>query len=98
MPFELHVANDLGLEQADGVARGGIAKAGQKFVGNGRAADSASGLQNRDPQPLLRQIISAGQTIVAGADDDRVVQISPWRISISASARALRPWSGEAQP
>ena len=97
MPLELHVVDDLGLEQADGVACRRIAEARQEFVGHRRAADSIGGLEHGDLEALLRQIISAGQAVVTGADNDRVVQMSP-ATGISASARVLRPWSDEAQP
>ena len=52
-------------------------------------------LQDRDLEALLRQIISAGQAIVAGTDDDRVVQIPP--VVLSASGPALRTWSDGAR-
>ncbi len=83
MPLEPHVADDFGLEQAHRVARGRIAKAGKEFVGDRGAADDVGGLEDRDLQALPRQIISAGEPVMAGADDDRVVH---QRISTSSSA------------
>jgi hypothetical protein len=65
--------DDLGIEQADGVGGSAVAIAGQKFVGDRSAADIGGRLQDGDLEALLRQIISAGQAIMAGADDDRVV-------------------------
>ena len=65
--------DDLGIEQADGVARRAVAVAGQELLGDGGAADIGRRLQDGDLEALLGQIISAGQAVVAGADDDRVV-------------------------
>src|SRR5690348_3153487 len=97
MTLKLHVADDLGLQQADGVAGRRIAKARQKLVGDRSAANGARGFKDRDLQALLRQIMSAGQAIMAGANDNRVVQMLP-PVRVNASGRVLRPWSGEAQP
>jgi hypothetical protein len=73
VPLQLQVADDLRVEQANGVAGGAVAEAGQELVGDGRAADIGRRLQDGDLQPLPGQIISAGQAVVASADDDRVV-------------------------
>ena len=72
MALELEVADDLGVEQADRVARRAVSKAGKEFVGHGRAPDIAASLQDRDLHPLLRQIISASQAVVARPDHDRI--------------------------
>jgi hypothetical protein len=67
-----HVLDDLGLEQADGVAGGGIAKAGRELLRHGRAADDLPGLQDCHLQPGGGEIISADQTIMARTDDHDV--------------------------
>ena len=54
-----------------------------EFVGHRRAADLVGRLEDRDLQALLGEIISAGQAVVAGADDQDVVH---QRISTSSSA------------
>jgi len=71
--LELHVADHLRLKQAHRVARRRIAEARQELVGDGGAADRARSFEHRDLEALLRQIVGAGQAIVARADDDRVV-------------------------
>ena len=97
VPLELEVADDLGLEQADGVARRRVAETGQELVGDRGPADIAAASRIATLAPS-GEIISAGQAVVAGADDDRVVQVSALGTAPSASAPALRPWSDEAQP
>jgi hypothetical protein len=65
--------DDFGIEQADGVAGGAVAEAGQEFVGDCGAADVPRSFEDGDLEALLGQVIGAGQAVVAGADDDRVV-------------------------
>src|SRR5579884_744196 len=60
VPLQLHVTDDLGLEQAHRVARSGIAEARQKFVSNRRASDATGGFDHRDVQALLREVIGTG--------------------------------------
>jgi hypothetical protein len=73
VPLQLEVADDLGIEQADRVGGGAVAKAGQELVGDGGAADVGRGLEDGDLEALPGKVISAGQAIVPGANDDRVV-------------------------
>jgi hypothetical protein len=73
MPLELHVADNLRLEQAHRVARRRIAIARQEFVGDRRAANLVGRLDQGDLQPLAGEIISAGQPVVPRANDNRVV-------------------------
>ena len=63
------------MEQADGVARRGIAEAGQELVGDGCAADLFRRFEHGDLQALPGEIVSAGEAVVARTDDDGVVQI-----------------------
>jgi hypothetical protein len=82
MPLQLHVADHLRLKQADGVTRCRISETGQEFISDRGAANGSGRFEHGDLEAPLRQIISAGQAVVAGADDDRVVQLSPWRSGI----------------
>src|SRR6187551_452237 len=83
VPLQFHVADDLGLQQADGVARRRIPEARQELVGNRCAADFVRRFQYGDLHPLAGQVEGAGEAIVAGADDDRILG---HRISTSSSA------------
>jgi hypothetical protein len=48
---QLHVGDDLGLQQADRVARHRIAETGVEFLGHGGAADDAAAFDDADLQP-----------------------------------------------
>ena len=76
VPLQLHLADDFGLQQADRVARRGIAEARQELVSHRRSADVLGGLQDGDLHALLGEIICAGQAVVAGANDDCVVHLA----------------------
>ena len=69
VPFELEVADDLRVEQADRVAGRRIAEAGQEFVGHRGAADRVGRFEHGDLHALGRKVESAGQAVVARADD-----------------------------
>ena len=75
--FQIEVANDLWVEQADGVARGRVAEAGQEFVRDRRTTDRVGRLEDGNLQPLRCEIVSAGQAVVARADDYNVVHQIP---------------------
>jgi len=70
---EIEIADHLGIQQADRVARGRIAKARMEFFGNCGPADDAPALENRHLQPAGGEIARAGEAIVAAADDHGVV-------------------------
>ncbi len=99
VPFELHVADDLRLEQADGIARGRVAVAGKEFIRDRCAADRAGRLEHGDLHALPRQIISAGQAVVAGANDDCIVHLVCRHSGggFTASTPVLRPSSDGAR-
>jgi hypothetical protein len=65
--------DDLGIEQADGVAGRAVPEARQELVGDGGAPDIGRGLEDRDLEALPGQIICARQAVMAGANNDRVV-------------------------
>ena len=73
MLYKLHVGDDFGLEQADGVACDRVAKAGVEFFGDGRAADDITALDDADFQPGAGQIEGADEAVVARTDNDRIV-------------------------
>src|SRR3546814_4942996 len=70
---QLHVGDDLGLEQADGVARHRIAKARVKLFGHSRAAHHIAAFENADLETSARQIEGADEPVVAAADDYCVI-------------------------
>ncbi len=69
---EVHVGDDLGIEQGDGVAGHRISEAGMEFLRHRRAADHAATLQYGDLQAGAGQIPGADEAIVAPADDNHV--------------------------
>ena len=72
MPGQPEIGDHLGMQQAHRVAGGGIAKAGEKFLRDGRAANDIAPFDQAHFQPRASQITGAHQTIVASADDHRV--------------------------
>ena len=70
---EPQIADHLRVQQAHGVARGRVAKAGMEFLGHRGAADDAAPLEHAHLQARRREIARAGEAVVARADDDGVV-------------------------
>ena len=70
---QAQVADDLWIQQADRIGRHRIAEAGMELLGDGGPADYGPALQHEDFQARLCQVTGAGEAVVAGADDDRVV-------------------------
>jgi hypothetical protein len=68
MFVQLQVADDLGLQQADGVSRSRGSEAGMEFLGNTGTADHAAPLKNTHPQARHAKIGRTGQPVVTGAD------------------------------
>src|SRR3546814_4473274 len=68
---ELHVGDDLRLEQADRVAGDRIAEAGMKLLGHRSAADDVARLDDPYLQTRFREIEGADEAVVAGTDDER---------------------------
>jgi hypothetical protein len=70
--LQLEVGGDLRVEQADGVGRHRIAKAGVEFLGHRSAAHDLAALDHLHAQPAHGEIGRADEAIVAGADDQNV--------------------------
>ena len=73
--MQLHVGDDFGAQQADGVAGGGVAEAGVELLGHRRAADHVPPFQHPHLQPRLGEVESADEAIVAAADNQGVIGI-----------------------
>ena len=67
---ELHLVGNIGVQQADRVARRGIAEAGMEFFGNRGPADNAARLKHLNLIAAARKIPGAYQAIMACADDE----------------------------
>ena len=70
---KVEIADDLGVEQGDGVGGGAVAEARQELVRDRSAADVRLRFQDQDLEPLLREIVAADEAVVARANDDCVV-------------------------
>src|SRR6185369_15491562 len=66
------IADYLGVEEAHGVARRGIAKAGVKLLGHCGAAQHGAALEHADGKARGREIGGAGEAVMPAADDDGV--------------------------
>ena len=73
MIFQLHVADDLGLQQADGIAGDGIAETGVKFLRHRSAAHHVAPFHDAHFQARLGKIEGADKAIMAGADDHGII-------------------------
>ena len=69
---QAQVADDLGVQQADRVTRGGVAEAGVEFLGHGGAAQDGAALEYADPEAAFGEVAGAGEAVVAAADDDHI--------------------------
>ena len=65
---QAQVLYDLGIQQADGVARGGVAKAGVEFLGDGSAAEDRTALEDAHGEARPGEITGAGEAVMAPAD------------------------------
>jgi hypothetical protein len=72
MLVQLQVADDLGLQQADGVGRGRVAEARMEFLRHASASNHAAPLQNAHAQPRHAEIGRTGQSVVTGSDQDGI--------------------------
>ena len=69
---EAQVADHLGVQQADRVARGGVAEAGVEFLGDGGAAEDGAALEDAHGEAGFGEVAGAGEAVVAAADDDHI--------------------------
>ena len=81
MLFQSHVANDFGLQQADGVTRYGISETRVEFLRDGRTAHDIAPFDNADFQPRAGEIECAYQPVMACSDDDGVISTGHVRLS-----------------
>ena len=71
--LQLHVADDLRLQQADRVAGDRVAEAGVEFFRHRSATDDIAALDNADLQPGLSKVERTDKAIMARADDDGII-------------------------
>ena len=76
MPGQFEVADDLGPQQADDVRKLREPVTGEDLFGHGRATDDVAPLEHDDLLACARQIRRSNQSVVAAADDDRIVCIA----------------------
>ena len=95
---QLKLADHLWTEQADHVRAHRVLKTGVNLLGYCGTANQMAALQNKDSLAGFRQVCGAGEAVVAGADDDRVVICHGCDLLKSAylvisSAKSTRQWS-----
>src|SRR5262249_31843068 len=73
MARQIEVADDLGPEQRHDVGADGKAEAGKHFFGDGGAAEDVAPLEDQHLAPGAREMAGGRQSVVAAADDNRVV-------------------------
>jgi hypothetical protein len=72
VPGQLHVRDDLGIQQADRVAGGRVAKARMELLRHGGPADHRPALQHHNLQSGAGQVEGADKAVMTAADDDDV--------------------------
>jgi hypothetical protein len=77
MPSQFKVGNDLGVEQAYGVAGDRIAKTGVKGFRDGGTAHDVPALENGHFKACTREVKGADQTVVTAANYQNVACHSP---------------------
>jgi len=87
--MQLQVGNDLRVEQADGVGRHRIAKAGMELLRDRGAAHHLAPLDHLHAQPGHREVGRAGEAVVPGADDDNVCFGHGLLQEMAAASRAI---------
>ena len=97
VPRQVHVGDDLGVEQADRVAGDRVAEAGMELLGHRRAADDAAPLQHRDLQAGAGEIEGADEAVVAAADDDDVPLVHAGNVEHGRSFTPNSPRRGAAR-
>ena len=76
MTREIHLANDLGIQKADGITRDGIAKTGMEFIRDRSATDNTAPLQHADSVSGLRQIKRTGEPVMPTADQNGIIRLA----------------------
>ena len=77
MGVQIEVADDLRVEERDGVGGDRIAEAGMEFLGDRRAADLPAPLEHRDLEAGRGEIGRGDKAVMAAADDDDVGHPAP---------------------
>jgi hypothetical protein len=72
---QLQLVDDLGPKQGKGVAEGREPEAGAQLLGDRRAADQVSLLEDQRPHPATGQVGAVHQAVMAAADHDGVVSL-----------------------
>ena len=72
MAREVEVGDDLRMQQADGVARRGVAESRMELLRYGGAADDGAAFEHPDRETGPGQIAGADETVVAAADYDDI--------------------------
>ena len=70
---QFQIANHFRVQQADGIAGRGIAETRMKLFRHRRPADDLAALQHAHRPAPGGQVAGADQTVVAGANDQRIV-------------------------
>ena len=73
MVCQAHILDHLGLQQADGVARDGIAETGVEFLGHRRAAYDIASLDDAYLHSGAGKIKGADKSVVASANDYSII-------------------------
>jgi hypothetical protein len=66
------VADDLRVQEADGVAGERVPESRMEFLGHSGPTDHVAPLEHGDPESGPGEVTGAGQAVVAGADDEDV--------------------------
>src|SRR4051812_43118683 len=89
MTWELEVADDLRTQQAHDVREHREPESRKHFVSQGSAAHTRAALEHEHAPAGSRQIRRADETIVAAADDNRVVMVLRHAAGESVSSASM---------
>ena len=73
--MQVHVGDDLGIEQTDRIAGDGVAEAGIELLRDRCAADQFAAFQHQDLQSGAGQIERADQSVMTGTDQNGIVTL-----------------------
>src|SRR5450631_568117 len=89
---EMEVANDFGAEHAGDVGGGGSAATGGDLFGNTASADNVAAFEDQSGVSGASEIRGGGEAVVAGADDDGVVnRVCAASHSLTAGQKQEKP-------
>ena len=84
---QLEVADDLGPQEADDVARDREPEARDDLLGDGRAAEDVAPLEDQRLEPGARKVRGGDEPVVPAADDHRVVALRHATLQVSGRER-----------